>query len=416
MESRINKVLPQVYLLFVISSTFSIALAQISLGLCSLLFIYLFFSYDIKVNHAPIKYLYYSVLGYILWLVISSLFGSSPVESIMIIKEEWLFLALPIGIYLLRDENFRKKLVYVFALATLIVSVYGLIQLFTGYNLYKETLPINEYGNAYQIYGMFSHRLTFGNYFGTVSMFLFGIYVVSSPALGKNIRLTIFWGAVLAMVATVLTLSRGPIASLGVVLIMSGFLMHKKFHLYSIPLLVLLIVLVFSFVPDFSEKFTKKLYADTSTEYEGSRRFIWSNSIKIIKENLFLGVGQGNFRKEYVKHLRADIHEERKHSHAHNDFLNISAISGIPGGVIFLLIWIFLFIALFKKWKVLKNRNDLDSGILSGAILASLFFLLSSMTEATFADEEVRQMLMFIWASGLALVVYEGKYNRAEIT
>jgi len=29
-------------------------------------------------------------------------------------------------------------------------------------------------------------------------------------------------------------------------------------------------------------------------------------------------------------------------------------------------------------------------------------FVITSLTEATFADEEVREMLMFIWAVGLA--------------
>ena len=122
--------------------------------------------------------------------------------------------------------------------------------------------------------------------------------------------------------------------------------------------------------------------------------------MKVIGENPVVGVGVGNFRREYITHLRPDIGGNRKLGHAHNDPLNIAAIAGIPGGLIFLSLWAVLFSYLWKGWQ--RWRTDpVSSPFILGAILASAVFFITSLTEATFADEEVRQMLMFVWSAGL---------------
>ncbi|MCH7689568.1 MAG: hypothetical protein IIA17_00810, partial [candidate division Zixibacteria bacterium] len=37
----------------------------------------------------------------------------------------------------------------------------------------------------------------------------------------------------------------------------------------------------------------------------------------------------------------------------------------------------------------------------AAAAVGSIAFFMTSLTEATFSDEEVRQLLMFVWAAGL---------------
>jgi hypothetical protein len=43
----------------------------------------------------------------------------------------------------------------------------------------------------------------------------------------------------------------------------------------------------------------------------------------------------------------------------------------------------------------------------TASLLGSAAFAVTSLFEATFADEEVRQLLMFVWALGLASVYQE---------
>jgi len=131
----------------------------------------------------------------------------------------------------------------------------------------------------------------------------------------------------------------------------------------------------------------------------------------VIQENPIFGVGQGNFKAAYSSHLRVDIPEKRKHVHAHNDLLNVAAISGIPGAVFFSGMWLVAVGYFWKGWRM-RRKMEPDRCFVLAALLGSIVFFITSLFEATFADEEVRQMLMFIWAAGLR-PRYKG-FNRAE--
>jgi len=120
----------------------------------------------------------------------------------------------------------------------------------------------------------------------------------------------------------------------------------------------------------------------------------------VIQENPIFGVGQGNFKAAYSSHLRVDIPEKRKHVHAHNDLLNVAAISGVPGAVFFLGMWLAALGYFWKGWRM-RRKAEPDGTLALAALVGSVVFFVTSLFEATFADEEVRQMLMFIWAAGL---------------
>ena len=81
--------------------------------------------------------------------------------------------------------------------------------------------------------------------------------------------------------------------------------------------------------------------------------------------------------------------------------LNIAAQSGIPGLISYLAVWFLILFYLFRRWRETPGEGD-DKAAIAGTIMASVFFLTCSFTEAAFADEEVRQLLMLIWAIGLA--------------
>jgi hypothetical protein len=93
--------------------------------------------------------------------------------------------------------------------------------------------------------------------------------------------------------------------------------------------------------------------------------------------------------------------------HAHNDIFNIAAIAGIPGAIFFVGIWLTLFVYLVRmRRKYLRAQIHNPAAwerlrFCTASLLGSAVFFVSALTEATFADEEVRQLLMFVWAAGL---------------
>ncbi len=399
------------FALFAVSSTFSIAIAQISLGVS--LFIYLLILFLKKENpFAGQLKLFYAAIGlYIFWMILSSLFGETPTASLFILKEEWLFCAVPIGVYILQKESFRKKIFISFAVAVCLVSIYGIVQHFTGIYWFKKTPPVEAFDFGYRVKGFFPHRLTFGNYFATAGMFLFGYLVASWKELKPKWRLFLSVDVFLAVLVTLFSYSYGPIlAIIGTVLIF-GFIALRKYTIYILLLLISIIALSLSSNTTLRERVSERIQKETNLSNEASRIYIWDNALTMVKDSPFFGVGQGNFYSQFEKNMQG----HRIHVHAHNDFLNIAAIAGIPGFIFFSAIWGTLFWFLYEAWRKNPFLSKYHSFLTAG-FLGATAFLITSLTEATFADEEVRQMLMLIWAFGLfPLVSKENKSGTNQV-
>ncbi len=393
------------FALFVISSTFSIALAQLSLGVSLLLFILIAISEHHNPFSGPAKPVYILIGLYLGWLLLTSALGKTPTQSLLMCKEEWLFAAIPIGIYLFRRMVYREKLLFAFAIAIGIVSLYAISQFFTGVHWLHFSHGSFETTEVPKPVGNFTHWLTFANFYAAAGTFLFGYFVFDSYLVHRRYW-TILTISLLAMLAVVLTSSRTPIAAILIALVFCASIKAGKARLVPLALLVTL-GLVAMLLPSSREKFGSMLERDTSSAYEGSRVFIWTRSWDIVKEHPLFGVGQGNFKAEYVARLDPNVEEKRKHAHAHNDFLNVAAISGIPGALLFVGIWVVVLRLIGKAAFDLRLTIEQRRFALA-ALVGSVVFLMTSLTEATFADEEVRQMLMFLWAVGLSV-----RYNQS---
>ncbi len=387
------------YGLFAVGSTFSIALAQMALFIALALFI----ADAIRRSYNPLggrlRSFYVAIALYVGWLVFSSLLSPTPLRSLVSVREDWLFAVVPIGVYLMQDQACRRWLIRAFAVGVGVVSVYAIIQFFTGFDPMHDypVYPAGDFG--FRARGNFGGRLTFANYYGTAGVFLLSWGLGSKAILHTRWRQAYIAIGALALLATVLSFSRGPIAAMTISLIIVGVVHGRRAAGVTVATLLAVGALAWLTLPGLMERFDEVRKRELSTQYEGSRLFIWSNSLKVIRDHPAVGVGISNFRQEYTKHLRPDIGNERKHAHAHNDVLSIAANNGIPGAVLYIVVWV---VVLRLLWRRAKRPVDDESHYYSRAVLlASVMFLLTSITEATFADEEVRQMLMFLWAVGL---------------
>jgi O-antigen ligase len=387
------------YGLFVVGSTFSIALAQMALGVALLLFIFEAFKRKYNPFSGGLRRFYVAVAVYVGWLLFSSLFSPTPVRSIVSVREDWLFLAVPIGIYLMQNERYRRLLIRGFAVGVGVISIYAIVQFFTGLDPFHD-YPVYSAGDfGYRARGNFGGRLTFANYYGTAGVLLLAWGLGGSGILNPKWRRIFIITGILALVGTVLSFSRGPVIAMMITLILMGVWRGRRTAAVTVVGLLAAIVLAWLTLPGLVDRFDQVRQRELNTEYEGSRLFIWNNSLKVIRDHPVFGVGISNFRQEYTTHLRPDIGDERKHAHAHNDVLSIAANNGIPGTVLYIIMWI---VVLRLMWRgARRSPDDLQKYYSQAALAASIMFLLCSITEAAFADEEVRQMMMFVWAVGL---------------
>ena len=401
-EIRLSDIVFTFYLLFIFSSTFSIALAQTSLAVSLFLFIIILLKEPFNPFNSIFKRFYIFIAGFIIWQIISALGNPTPVSSLIAIRETWLFIAVPIGIYLCKDKRYYQLLVTGFGIGVLLLSLYGILQFYFGVDWYrsKPMLPAPDFG--YLVRGNFPHPLTFGNYFATATIFLITLFVSGKKNFTIYYKSIIISAAFLGGIATLFSFSRGSILAMVFGLFLLILIKSKRSILYAFCFIILM-GSVTIFTPGLLDGIEKRLEREYNLDDEMGRLYIWNNSLKLVKENPVLGVGDGNFSEEYSKHLPPDVEAKKKHVHAHNDLINFAAVFGIPGMILYLLIWLELFRILWNKWKISSN-NTLNKSYILAAILGSVTFFITSFTEATFIDEEVRQMLMFIWAIGLGSV------------
>jgi len=125
-EKYLDTTLFYLYLIFIVTSTVSIAASQTALGLSLIVFAAVASLKRYNPFPSALKWFYVFVGLYVLWLFLSALVNRTPLASTLIMKEEWLFCAVPIGVYLLKSNGKRNRLITAFAVAVLLVSIYGL--------------------------------------------------------------------------------------------------------------------------------------------------------------------------------------------------------------------------------------------------------------------------------------------------
>lgn len=108
---------------------------------------------------------------------------------------------------------------------------------------------------------------------------------------------------------------------------------------------------------------------------ENQRYYIYKNTIPLIRDHLWIGVGGGNYKDSHWKESSQMIFEDEQlwyelyitpRGHAHNDLLHWMTVGGIFAGIFFLLFWGNLFHPFFQnKLESKKSLSILTIGIFS---------------------------------------------------
>ncbi len=397
-QQVLKDVLFAAYALFVFASVLSIAFAQIGLGLSIGIFLIGQVWWRANPFVGKLRPLYWAILAYIVWLLIAAAVSPDFMVGLNDMRGEWLFAAVPIGVFLLAERRYRRPLIVIFVIGVGMIALYGIIQHFTGVYWFKKVPPLPAGDDTYRIFGGFSTRITFGNYLATAAVFILTWTLLRFWDHPLWLRVSGLVATSFATLATVWTYSRGSLASIFVALGLAALTAGWKRAVGLIGLLILVLITLLVAAPQMADRIVTAGKNDLNPNYEGGRPYIWRHSIDMALEHPIFGVGPGFFPPNYAKRLPPDIADYRKLPHAHNDSLHLMAAAGIPGAVTFLAIWVILARLL---WRGYRSGDDEVRAYSGAALAASAAFFFTSLFEATFVDEEVRQMLMFAWAVGL---------------
>jgi O-antigen ligase len=392
------------FLLFVFTSTFSIALSQLSLGICAAFFVVAAIRERFNPFGGGLHWFWIAVGAYVGWLVLVCLLQDHPLHSLNNIREEWLFIIIPIVVYLGRARKTLDRIATVLAVGLVIVSIAALLSYIfrveyhwgAGLVALPETNP--------RVSGTFSMPLTFGNYMSVASLVVIGWALTQAGRWSVN-RIIALGSGVLGFVAVLLCGGRGPAVAGLIGLAVLPALSSRASRRWGVGVIAA-VLLIGVLMPSVRSRFTTELGYHFNPDWPGGRLFIWERSLEMVADNPLTGIGPGNFDEEYKRRIGPEVTDRFWYQHAHNDFLEAAVRSGLPGTVFFALMWVVVFRGLFRRWK--ETADDLSGRrLLTISLAGSLVFLAGSMTEATFSDEEVRALLMLVWGLGLATV-----YNR----
>ena len=254
----------------------------------------------------------------------------------------------------LKSEDFIKVLV-ITSIATFILSSY----------LYFLNNP-----NLDRITGLTDLSITFGNMVMTIFAFLL---VSLFEKISMGTRLLIFLALVCAALSWSFTMTKGSLIGLFFVLIYvvfsTSFAKNKAYLTYGIVIMLLLLQFTPAnhafdkFINDMryvSQQELSEVYKDKKISFSTKERiYLLINAKEIIVANPFTGIGGS---KDFKKYIADRTYEDNRnygmahHDHAHNDFIDLWAKTGILG-FIALIYFYFINLKIFLKSNTQKENN-----------------------------------------------------------
>lgn len=270
-----------------------------------------------------------------------------------------------------RYYKFNKKHLYLFIIASTIVSLYGTLQYFGFDPIPKDYLRGSWSGRAYSTMGN-------PNFLGAYLVLVLPIVIYSYIKTKRNVFLLC---TSLIYFSLLCTMTRGSWIGFGFSLLIIVFFSFKhkgdRTNIYILIAILSIATIMFNFISDnyFISRFISifgdfKTTIDMETGYEKSgagRMFIWNKTLVILKDYPLFGVGIDNLYLEFNNRFGNEIFETFGYNvlvdKAHNEYLQIAVTTGIPSLVIYLV---------FLREIIKKGLYNINSHITVLPILTSV--------------------------------------------
>ncbi len=287
-----------------------------------------------------------------------------------------------------------QTIIQFFAWATFIPVLAGFnVYLFEGVDIFFVE-PTD-----YRIIGLLNSATYHGLIGGLIYSFLLPLIVFNWKNLSINSKIQASVLLTLVFLSTVLTLTRGVwISVISASVVFLYFLKYKKF-IITIAVVAIMALVVF-WVP-----VTSIIRARSNSD--GCRVKILNTHWRMFKEFPILGGGyRDNLRdiKPYwpENNIGPCRHLRDHGNHAHNQYLNVLATTGLLGFICFTffhLYFLTLTVRLIKKYKTDTTMYPVSVSLLC----MQVFFMISNLTETSFEYGKVRTVLLVAWGLVLAL-------------
>lgn len=381
--------------LAVLGSVTSQTLLDISMGL-----LFLHFLYSLTVKKVPFRKLIrfsgieWAFLGYFVVSVVSlALNGKPPVPwGFYLPKFVWIInFYLCIYAFTLSPPD-SKRYIRFFCWAFLLPNLYAISTYVIGYDWLTQ-VPI-EHGARGLVNSATYHA--HGN--SLIFIFFLALLYKKIPEYNWRARFFMIMCISIFALSIFLTFTRGI---WGALIISSLLLFWKESKAFALKFLLFLISACILLVAT-SPKIQKRLFDSFSSHSDTVRFNLLSVHFAMFKEHPWFGIGFWESYRQIADYwpkigLPPDYYE----SHAHNQYINVLATTGVLGFIFFTAIWIF-FLLRGKKLLSLFLPNSTGYIMTLAAFFLLVQFLLAGLTDVTFEYSKIRNLIVM----AAALIVY----------
>jgi putative inorganic carbon (HCO3(-)) transporter len=363
-------------LAFAAMPQFSIAAAQILLGLTALLWLILVIS---RRERIEVPFMFWPLTAYALATLVSSYFSIDPRASFWDSRQLLLFMIVPIAYRLLPGERSLKAIDVIITVGAL-HAIYGIVQ----YGVMGD--DINQ-----RVRGVLGHYMTYS-----------GVIMLAACTAAARVMFRQedrVWSAIVMpalLVALALTLSRnawvGACAGIGTLLLLRDF-----------RLIGLLPVAVGVFIALAPATMTDRLYSTFSLETlrpsDTSQATVQSNrdriamirsGFRMVRDYPLTGVGPDMVIQVYP-HYRDPEAIRQLNPHLHNVPLQIAAERGLPA----LAMWLWFVVVLIRDFVRLR-RNTAFPFVPTAGLAVVVAMLAAGMFEHNFHDSEFLMLFLLL--------------------
>ena len=406
------------YLLF-LSLPFSIAGGNFAIIGLYLITAYLLITKKDKYKGFPL--FFWGMAALMIAALISSLFSENPIESLKYLRTFWRF-GLPSVLILTFPKNNYEKYIRATLIVSILISIYSIIQFFTGLDILRSDYLQGEYRHyksVWQAVGVFSHHLTLGGVYLIIFSLLAGLFF--SSEISRPLKYFYFLGAFLSLITAFLTLGRSIWLGLIItIVVFLSILIPSKYKKILAVVIIILVAISWVAIKRIDTKSLSKTsignraVSAVSLAANKDRLLMWKAGVSVIKEHPILGLGPNMGHQ--IKPYYLKIAKKEKHRFQHEPGVglhNIYIQTWVDFGMLGLMGFLFMYLSLIKgiesRLNYLNVRKSNENAILLGIMAGVCGNLVAGFFENNFRDGEV-QIMIFV-AMGLALSILQKMKN-----
>jgi hypothetical protein len=290
-----------------------------------------------------------------------------------------------------------ERYVSVLSGAVALMGLFAFCQFLYGWEWPRAESVLEPWGGYFRVTGFFNTPQSFAGNLGMATLFLLGFtlsqFAEEAKVFGKKrvLLLSVAMGAL----GVCLTLTRSAWLG-GAITVAFAFGRVKK----SWGAIALLIMATMTATGLYSEStFNQRLSSDVSVNGQSIeiRQELWDANWRMFQDFPYLGIGPDQNIKQLDSYYEEAKFKYRVIDRAHSNALELLSSRGIFVAIFYAIFsGYFLWVAYWLS--IRQSAGSLAAGVGAGSLLAQIYFHILGLVDSNFFDQEVKNVVVWVWA------------------